>query len=83
MSMMGPNAKRVAMRQARLDALGLCPPWTKPFKRRAWNRERARIMTIDVSELSALLATIYDDKYCDRMMERSQALHAFLKGRQR
>jgi hypothetical protein len=48
-------------RQRRLDALGSCPPWWKPFKRRAWRQQVARTMAMGITEFDEMIAHHYQD----------------------
>ena len=50
-----------ASHRARLLALGNCPPWWRPLKRRAWRRRMHAILTEAISEAAAQIAARYWD----------------------
>lgn len=53
------DPKLLAERNAKLLALGLCPPWWRPFARRRWVRRYAAILAMDVTAARALLRRLY------------------------
>lgn len=60
--MMGSdNPRRVALRAARIEALGPIPPWWRVFARRRWRQSAASINAMDVSEYAAWIARHYDE----------------------
>lgn len=77
MSLRDPDPKSVAIREARLAALGPRPPWWRVFARRRWKRERDAILAMDVSELAAMLREIYTP-HIDGLMNRKHVAFAKL-----
>jgi hypothetical protein len=53
--MIGLSEKLLAEREAKLDALGRCPPWWRPFARRRWRRRLAVVLAMDVSKAAEML----------------------------
>lgn len=61
------SPKLVSERNARLDALGPRPPWWRPFTRRRWDRDHARISAVDVSEWAEMLRHWYGPESVKRL----------------
>lgn len=68
----------LAERQARVDALGPLPPWWRLFKRRAWRRERSRIMATDVSTSAYMLRRIYSAAAVDELAARQHPVFTLI-----
>jgi hypothetical protein len=57
-----PSEKLIREREAKLDALGPCPPWWHPFARRRWRRRRDAILAMDCSQMTEMLREWYSDE---------------------
>lgn len=64
------DPKLVAERDARLAALGPQPPWWRPFARRRWKRERGYILATDVSQVTAMMRTLYTPECVEAIANR-------------
>lgn len=78
---MNPDPKLLAERQAKIDALGPCPPWWRFLGRRRWRRAYATIMAIDVSFAAAMYRQIYSDAALEEIANRPSPFSAFMKER--
>jgi hypothetical protein len=61
--MIGLSEKLLAEREAKLDALGRCPPWWRPFARRRWRRRLAVVLEMDVSQTAEMLRKLLRECY--------------------
>ena len=79
MSVLDEVPQLIAEREQRLRDLGPRPPWYRPFARRRWKTERARISAMDVSILAWMLRQHYTPEMVVAMAERRNPMLATMK----
>lgn len=73
--MIEDDPRLVAERDAKILALGPCPPWYRPLKRRRWRIARTQLGFMSVSRMTAIAREMYP---ADSVLKMSMRPSPFL-----